>query len=442
MDLDQASAAIKKMWREQSKGKKYVHRPVALIWAAQRAAQGEQRMAPWREIREDIRQVISALGGSASGDTAADEVMRLEGFPLIDFNFVGPRHSSPAQALEQQNPTFGLTDDAYQFLASRENFDEFAKIVVKALPIRQARVILDYFNVFFGFGEVPGVAVGTVFSNRKALSDHRVHINTQWGIVGTGDRGAESVVVSGGYEDDKDYGDVIVYTGHGGRDPDTGKQNGHQDFEARGNAALITSQVSGAPVRVIRGADPKKNNVHAPDRGYRYDGLFQVESFWQDVGKSGFRICYYRLIRVSDPVEVLSSGLEKKVLPRGRVDPGRRSVTYSQVVRERALSTAVKELHDHHCQICGIRLTVQGRGYAQGAHIRPIGRPHSGTDTPDNLLCLCPNCHILFDNGEIVVNDDLKITSKHPNLGALRVVDGHVIDRDNLQYHRGLFPAP
>lgn len=33
-------------------------------------------------------------------------------------------------------------------------------------------------------------------------------------------RGADSIVVSGGYPDDADYGDEIIYTGHGGRDPD------------------------------------------------------------------------------------------------------------------------------------------------------------------------------------------------------------------------------
>jgi putative restriction endonuclease len=43
--------------------------------------------------------------------------------------------------------------------------------------------------------------------------------------------GAESIVVSGGYKDDKDFGDVIVYTGHGGQD---GK--GNQVVAGRGVA--------------------------------------------------------------------------------------------------------------------------------------------------------------------------------------------------------------
>lgn len=368
--------------------------------------------------------------------------MSLRALPLIDFAYSGELLSGSAQVLEQQNPLLGLTDEAYRLLADRENFDEFSKLIVKNLSSQQARIILDYFNVFSGFGEVPGVAEGTIFKNRKALVDHKVHVNTQWGIVGTGERGAESVVVSGGYEDDKDYGDYIIYTGHGGRDADTGKQIAHQSFDARGNAALVTSHVTGVPVRVIRGADTRKKNSHAPDHGYRYDGLFQVVDFWQELGQSDYRICSYKLVKVASPIETLTSATEKVALPLGNVDPGRRTVTHDQVTRARALSLAVKELYDYACQVCDIRLSVQGRGYAQGAHVRPLGRPHGGTDTPDNLLCLCPNCHVLFDNGEIVVNDNLSIVTKYPNRGVLRVAEGHLISRDNLRYHRELFPTP
>ncbi|MBG0560863.1 HNH endonuclease [Actinoplanes sp. NEAU-A11] len=298
---------------------------------------------------------------------------------------------------------------------------------------------MEYFNVFSGFGEVPGVPVGAVFKDRASLVEHRVHINTQWGIIGTRDRGAESVVVSGGYEDDKDYGDLIIYTGHGGRDQDTGKQVDHQSFDARGNAALVTSHVTGVPVRVIRGADAKRKNSHAPSYGYRYDGLFQVESFWQGPGQSGFRVCCYRLVKVSESTAGWDVVTDVASLPSGNVEPGRTRVTRSQIRRARALSLAVKELHDYRCQICDARLTIKGLGYAQGAHIRPVGQPHSGTDTPDNLLCLCPNCHVLFDNGEIVVNDDLTIVSSQPNRGLLRTSHDHVINLDHLRYHRDLF---
>ena len=42
------------------------------------------------------------------------------------------------------------------------------------------------------------------------------------GISGAERDGADSIVVSGGYEDDEDYGNVIVYTGAGGNDPSSG----------------------------------------------------------------------------------------------------------------------------------------------------------------------------------------------------------------------------
>lgn len=37
--------------------------------------------------------------------------------------------------------------------------------------------------------------------------------------------------------------------------------------------------------------------------------------------------------------------------------------------------------------------------YAEAAHIRALGSPHNGPDVIENVLCLCPNHHVLFDNG-------------------------------------------
>ena len=51
-----------------------------------------------------------------------------------------------------------------------------------------------------------------------------MHRQLQAGIAGGEAHGADSIVVSGGYEDDEDCGDVIVYTGQGGNDPATKKQ--------------------------------------------------------------------------------------------------------------------------------------------------------------------------------------------------------------------------
>lgn len=69
------------------------------------------------------------------------------------------------------------------------------------------------------FGEIPGILRGTVFESREAVSLAGVHRPIQAGISGSAQEGADSIVLSGGYEDDLDEGSWIVYTGHGGNDP-------------------------------------------------------------------------------------------------------------------------------------------------------------------------------------------------------------------------------
>jgi putative restriction endonuclease len=62
-----------------------------------------------------------------------------------------------------------------------------------------------------------------------------------------------SIVLSGGYVDDEDLGDVIIYTGEGGRDPNTGRQVADQQLTL-GNKALAENHLNGIPIRVHRGS--------------------------------------------------------------------------------------------------------------------------------------------------------------------------------------------
>jgi putative restriction endonuclease len=101
----------------------------------------------------------------------------------------------------------------------------------------------------------------------------------------------------------------------------------------------------------------------------------------------------------------------------------------------------VKALHGHRCQVCGETLFVGSGAYAEGAHIRPLGTPHNGPDSVSNILCLCPNDHVRFDLGAIVITDALQIVDVASGavIGALRTVVHHDLDRDNLKYHRERF---
>ncbi len=277
------------------------------------------------------------------------------------------------------------------------------------------------------FGHVPGYPEGSLFEDRAELNESRVHIPTQAGISGSQTEGAESIVLSGGYEDDADYGDVLIYTGHGGRDPHTGQQVYDQPF-TRGNRALALSKQNGLPVRVIRGAN--HDSPYSPHAGYSYDGLYSVESFWHEIGQSGFKIWRFRLVKI--PNKTIPGQMVTEE-PAEYSATNRREVRVSRIIRDTAQARQIKVLYDHRCQMCGTRLECPAGPYSEAAHIRPLGAPHNGPDTKDNILCLCPNHHVLFDNGAVSIAEDLALVGDDSDLIVHR---NHHINRHYLAYHR------
>ena len=89
------------------------------------------------------------------------------------------------------------------------------------------------------FGHIDGVRPGQLFESRNALAEAGVHKPPMAGIWGAAE-GAYSIVLSGGYEDDIDELDYILYTGQGGQDTPGGKQIADQEF-SRGNKGLKLS---------------------------------------------------------------------------------------------------------------------------------------------------------------------------------------------------------
>jgi putative restriction endonuclease len=231
----------------------------------------------------------------------------------------------------------------------------------------------------------------------------------------------------GGYEDDEDHGDVIVYTGHGGKDRKTGKQIRDQQLTL-GNLALARSHLEGLPVRVIRGAE--LDSPYAPATGYRYDGLYIVEEHWVEPGRSGFLVWRYRLGREGDqPVPWPPTA--EPASPAGL--PKKTKTTILRILRSTPKARHVKERHHHRCQVCGTQILTKGGPYAEGAHVKGLGAPHNGPDVEDNILCLCPNHHVMFDAGSFSIADDLSLLGLS---GRLRVVKGHSLNPAYLAYHR------
>jgi predicted restriction endonuclease len=120
----------------------------------------------------------------------------------------------------------------------------------------------------------------------------------------------------------------------------------------------------------------------------------------------------------------------------GPVD--RRLATINRLVRDSAIAREVKNLYDCQCQVCGLAIETLAGPYAEGAHIRPLGSPHSGPDNRANILCLCPNHHVMLDVGCLTINDDLSLEGVE---GKLRVLPKHGLDTAYLAYHRQFWRA-
>jgi hypothetical protein len=73
--------------------------------------------------------------------------------------------------------------------------------------------------------------------------------------------------------------------------------------------------------------------------------------------------------------------------------------------------------------MCGTRLEGLAGPYAEAAHIRPLGAPHHGPDTPENILCLCPNHHVLLDHGGVGIGEDLSLVGEEGGSKSIREIE-------------------
>ncbi|KAG9302660.1 hypothetical protein G9A89_007364 [Geosiphon pyriformis] len=171
------------------------------------------------------------------------------------------------------------------------------------------------------FGHIPGIEIGTTWMMRIDCSRDGIHAPTVAGISGNEKEGAWSIALSGGYEDDIDWGEAFTYTGCGGRDLKgtktkpknlrTAPQSKNQTLTGL-NLGLKVSCDTGRPIRVVRGY--QVHSDYAPRSGYRYDGLYQVVRWWEDIGMSGFSVIKYAFKRLpgQPPLPIMSEDQDKE----------------------------------------------------------------------------------------------------------------------------------
>ncbi|KAA6428294.1 MAG: E3 ubiquitin- ligase ORTHRUS 2-like [Trebouxia sp. A1-2] len=160
------------------------------------------------------------------------------------------------------------------------------------------------------FGPIPpeadprglGVRVGESWKDRLDCRQWGAHFPHVAGIAGQSNVGAQSVVLSGGYEDDRDEGEWFLYTGSGGRDLSGNKRtNKEQSFDQKfesSNKALLISCQKGLPLRVVR-SHKEKRSAYAPteEEPVRYDGIYRIVRCWRKAGMQKFLVCRYLFVR-------------------------------------------------------------------------------------------------------------------------------------------------
>jgi hypothetical protein len=272
-----------------------------------------------------------------------------------------------------------------------------------------------------------------------------------------GSKVGDAIVLNGGYDDDEDHWHAIRYTGaspDADKDPQTKKLLRSQSWSYMDNAALRLSYERGYPIRVIRGykGDPR----YSPSDAYRYDGLYEITDVRTATSKSPapdgseIKVCQFDLRRLPEPVQT-QTDLERQVVEAlEELDeqqdeerfPRSRRVRVRRLVRDTATAQRIKDLYDGGCQLCGLRLVgPDEKPYSEGAHIRPLGKPHHGPDVEPNILCLCPNCHVRLDIGAVVVDEDWSVVVQADVFGApllpkLTVKRGHGVHPGYFRYHR------
>ena len=96
-----------------------------------------------------------------------------------------------------------------------------------------------------------------------------------------------------------------------------------------------------------------------------------------------------------------------------------------RILRDTTLARKIKKLHKDQCQLCDTIVKLKNdETYSEAHHIIPIGKPHNGPDTPENIIVVCPTCHVLCDYGVISLD-----------INQIKQRLGHGISIESTNYH-------
>ncbi|KAF2323695.1 hypothetical protein GH714_036632 [Hevea brasiliensis] len=280
--------------------------------------------APLRSFRAPQSNGKMATDGNADGSTGAP-TKRPVGRPrsssasqkkakkdlvftlaVVDNNFVlgitpAQREDGDTEVVNNVRMRF---DALRRRLSQLEDAKESPNGWIRRADLKAANIMMSKglrTNLRKRVGVVPGVEVGDIFFFRMEMCLVGLHSQTMAGIDYMIVRAdieedplAVSIVSSGGYEDEAEDRDVLIYSGQGGNVNSNKKEAADQKLE-RGNLALERSLHRNNEVRVIRGM---KDAISPTAKVYVYDGLYRIQESWVEKGKSGCNIFKYKLVRL------------------------------------------------------------------------------------------------------------------------------------------------
>ena len=204
-----------------------------------------------------------------------------------------------------------------------------------------------------------------------------------------------------GLYEDKWHGDVLPYTGMG--------KTGDQKLEGNQNKTLCESRTNGVDVHLFEVLNPTE---------YTYHGLVQlIENPYQDdqpdVNGDIRKVWMFPIKPIGEVAEIDSkkiqassdakqkkaesmslSELKEAAEKRSSDDPGVRTVKSRTIERDEFISEYAKRLAKGRCCLCGQPAPFNkkdGTPYLETHHV--IWLSKGGSDSIDNTVALCPNCH-------------------------------------------------
>ena len=124
--------------------------------------------------------------------------------------------------------------------------------------------------------------------------------------------------------------------------------------------------------------------------------------------------------------------------------PAMRTIVRSVRLRNTLLAAEMKRRYKDVCQVCREQLQLAASTYAESHHIRPMGSPHNGPDVEGNILVVCPNHHVMFDRGALVIDPSSFIVRHVRNAiepRPLLVRRWHRLNRGCIEYHVSIAAA-